>query len=139
MRTALLLGLASIALGLVAAAASCSSGPSGADDGIPESGPPQHLGMVCEPDTAAKCVGDGGCAGGHLCGADGTYGECVCIGDTDSPGYDAGPPDTGPPDHAIDAPADRDAAGLEDARDSAADGAPAPDAHHHHDAASPDA
>jgi hypothetical protein len=47
---------------------------------IPDSSPGYQV-PVCEPNTAAKCVGKGGCSGGMLCGQDGTYGECACDGD----------------------------------------------------------
>jgi hypothetical protein len=77
-----------VPIGLVWAfvfAASCSdegAGPGEAGGlGIPEGGP-GHLTPVCEPDTVTHCTGDGGCLGGKLCGQDGTYGECACVGDT---------------------------------------------------------
>ena len=74
---------------------------------VPDGSPGYEV-PPCEPNTAAKCVGKGGCKGGKLCGPDGTYGVCACDGDAgmapdgetlDAPATDvAASPDGGTPD-----------------------------------------
>jgi hypothetical protein len=80
------IAIALLALASAAAFASCSTGPSVAVSlpVAPEGDGPTTTFHPCEPNKAAKCVGEGGCAGGMLCGPAGTYGVCACIGDTGS-------------------------------------------------------
>jgi hypothetical protein len=87
---------------------------------------------VCEPDTAAKCVGPDHCPGGALCGPDGTWGPCACDGDAGeipdarSPS-DAGAHDAreGGKDAANDATGEASGDGTSDARgDESSDARP---------------
>jgi hypothetical protein len=100
---------------MAAALAGCSS--QAAPAGVPDGSPGYEV-PVCEPNKAARCVGPGGCAGGKLCGPDGTYGACTCDGDA---GRIPPPPDAPDAHGATDAPDAPDATDVTDVGDVAAD------------------